>query len=310
VTAAKEALSELPTCSLAVPGYAEEFRITRSELEDLIDPTVEAAAEEMRRTIAAAGVDPDKLTGLYLTGGSSRIPLIAKRLAEKLYVQVELAADPKAVVALGALKATGPAGELPRARALLTEGHLAGAEAAFRVILSQDKSIRAAHGGLTVALLRQRKFVEARMACEEAIKIHPTMVAAHSNLAAALLWMKDYDKAEAACQRAISLNPDAAGAYSTLGGALLRLNRPADAEAACRKALRIRPGMATAHSNRGLALRRLKRLKEAEEEFLEAIRIDPDKPAVHRNFSLVLVDLKRPVEAQAEREKADRLEGR
>jgi molecular chaperone DnaK (HSP70) len=310
VKKAKEALSELPAYPLFVPGYTEEFRITRPEFNDLIGPLVEVAAEEMRHTIMAAGVEPGELTRLYLIGGSSRIPLIAERLAEKLGVQVELAADPKAAVALGALKVIGAIAELPRARALLVGGDLDEAATAFRAILSRDTSIRAAHNGLAVALLKQRKLEEAKSACEKAVKIHPAMVSAYSNLAAALFWLGDMDNAEEACRKAISLNPDAAGAYATLGGVLLHMNKPSDAEAACRKALRIRPGMTAARSNRGIALRRLNRLSEAEDEFREVIRIAPDKAAAHRSLSRVLADRGKYTEAWAERERADRMEGR
>jgi molecular chaperone DnaK (HSP70) len=102
VTAAKEALSEHTVFDLAVVGFAEEFRLTRPEFESLIGAQVDEAVDEMQRTIAAAGV-ADKLAGCYLTGGSSRIPMIAARLAAAVEVAPQLRDDPKAVVALGAL---------------------------------------------------------------------------------------------------------------------------------------------------------------------------------------------------------------
>jgi molecular chaperone DnaK (HSP70) len=112
VTTAKEALSEHTVFDLAVVGFAEEFRLTRPEFEALIGADVDEAVTEMRRTIAAAGVTPGELTGCHLTGGSSRIPLIAARLAAAIETAPQLRDDPKAVVALGALSVhpvTGPA---------------------------------------------------------------------------------------------------------------------------------------------------------------------------------------------------------
>jgi molecular chaperone DnaK (HSP70) len=103
VTAAKEALSEHTVFDLSVVGFAEEFRLTRPEFEELIGADVDEAVTEMCRTIAAAGVTAGELTGCYLTGGSSRIPLIAARLAAAVEVAPQLRDDPKAVVALGAL---------------------------------------------------------------------------------------------------------------------------------------------------------------------------------------------------------------
>jgi len=106
VTAGKEALSELMTYEVHVPGFAEGIHVRRPDLEELIGEPVGRAVAEMRRTIAAAGITPRQLAGVYLTGGSSRIPVIAQRLAGALGVLPQLRDDPKAVVALGALKAS------------------------------------------------------------------------------------------------------------------------------------------------------------------------------------------------------------
>lgn len=122
VTTAKEALSEIRGYDLAVAGFAEAFRLTRGELEELIEPAVDSATAEMLRTITAAALSPDELTGLFLTGGSSRIPLIAVRLTEKLGVQTRLGNDPKAVVALGALIAASSVNTQAAAQALHDEG--------------------------------------------------------------------------------------------------------------------------------------------------------------------------------------------
>ena len=121
VKAAKEALSEHLTYQLAVPGFAEGFRLTRQEFMALIGAKVEDAVAEMRQTIAAADTQPASLSGMYLAGGSSRIPVVAERLAVGLGVQPQLRDDPKAVVALGALAAIltgagtrGPGADGPR----------------------------------------------------------------------------------------------------------------------------------------------------------------------------------------------------
>jgi len=113
VTTAKEALSEYLTYELPVAGFADTFRLTRSDLEQLIGPAVDQTVAEMRRTITAAGLSADQLTSVFLTGGSSRIPLIAQRLADSLGTLPQLRDDPKAAVALGALTAA-TAGTLAR----------------------------------------------------------------------------------------------------------------------------------------------------------------------------------------------------
>jgi outer membrane protein assembly factor BamB len=109
VTTAKEMLSEYLTYDLAVTGFPAAFRLTRSEFEGLITPLADRAATEMLTTITAAETSAGQLSGLFLTGGSCRIPLIAARLGAKLGVHPQLRDDPKAAVALGALAASDPA---------------------------------------------------------------------------------------------------------------------------------------------------------------------------------------------------------
>ena len=109
VRVAKEALSEYLTYDVAVPGFAEGFRLTRQEFNDLIGDRLDGAVAEMRKTLEEAGAAPGQLAGMYLSGGSSRIPAVAERLAAGLDgVVPQLRDDPKAAVALGALAAIMP----------------------------------------------------------------------------------------------------------------------------------------------------------------------------------------------------------
>jgi actin-like ATPase involved in cell morphogenesis len=133
VTTAKEALSDHTSYEVVVPGFDEGFRVTRPEFEGLIKDALASAVAEMLHTITEAGVEPGRLAGMYLTGGSSRIPLVAQRLAAALGMLPQLRDDPKAVVVLGALKASAtPAPPPPRplpSQASITltgEEHLAG----------------------------------------------------------------------------------------------------------------------------------------------------------------------------------------
>ncbi|WP_168700838.1 Hsp70 family protein [Gordonia paraffinivorans] len=104
VQQAKELLSETPSATITVPGPAGRItlQITRDEFDELISPAVEAALHLTRATFADAGLThPGQLTALYLTGGSSRIPLVQRRLGE--VGPVATLDDPKTVVAQGAL---------------------------------------------------------------------------------------------------------------------------------------------------------------------------------------------------------------
>ncbi|MYR08267.1 Hsp70 family protein [Gordonia sp. SID5947] len=101
---AKELLSEAPSATITVPAPTgrQTLQITRDEFDELIAPAVDQAMQLTRATLLDAGIThPEQLTALYLTGGSSRIPLVQQRLGE--LGPVATLDDPKTVVAQGAL---------------------------------------------------------------------------------------------------------------------------------------------------------------------------------------------------------------
>ncbi|HVL84586.1 MAG TPA: Hsp70 family protein, partial [Pseudonocardia sp.] len=104
VRAAKHALSEYPDAHVAVGSgrAALSLMITVEEFERLIAPDVDRAVELTRRVLDAAGCAPAGLAQFYLTGGSSLIPLVGRRLAALLGRAPATLDDPKLVVAMGA----------------------------------------------------------------------------------------------------------------------------------------------------------------------------------------------------------------
>ncbi|WP_448853106.1 Hsp70 family protein [Corynebacterium frankenforstense] len=106
---AKELLSEssAATISFAAAGEIHKLQLTREELEEVIAPLVDNAVRVTRKTLTDAGVSsPDALRALYLTGGSSRIPLVQEALKD--LGPLATLDDPKTVVAQGALGAVAP----------------------------------------------------------------------------------------------------------------------------------------------------------------------------------------------------------
>lgn len=104
IRTAKELLSEAPSATITVNGPTgrQTLQITRDEFDELIGPAVEQAMSLTKATLLDAGIThPEQLLSLYLTGGSSRIPLIQQRLGE--LGPVATLDDPKTVVAQGAL---------------------------------------------------------------------------------------------------------------------------------------------------------------------------------------------------------------
>jgi hypothetical protein len=102
VKAAKESLSRHPQTDLPLPEPFDDVLVTRVELEALIRPGMLRSVELLAATIRSTGMSPDRLVGIYLVGGSSRIPLIATLIAEQLRVVPTSLDQPETAVALGA----------------------------------------------------------------------------------------------------------------------------------------------------------------------------------------------------------------
>ncbi|MEC3974027.1 Hsp70 family protein [Amycolatopsis sp. H20-H5] len=102
VKAAKEALSRHPQTEVPMPEPFSDVLVTRAELEALVRPAMLRSVELLSRTLRAAGLSPDRLAGIYLVGGSSRLPLVGAMIAEKLGVVPGSLDQPETAVALGA----------------------------------------------------------------------------------------------------------------------------------------------------------------------------------------------------------------
>ncbi|GAA2639184.1 Hsp70 family protein [Paractinoplanes durhamensis] len=103
LTQAKESLSARTTVTVPVHAADAQVRITRAELETAIEERLRPTVDELIRTIEAAGRTVEDIAAIYLTGGSSRIPLVSSLIAERTGKLPVAEGDPKAVVCLGAL---------------------------------------------------------------------------------------------------------------------------------------------------------------------------------------------------------------
>ncbi|MFF5054799.1 Hsp70 family protein [Micromonospora sp. NPDC000663] len=103
VRGAKETLSRSTQAPVAVPGVPDAVQLTRADVERVATPLLRRAVDRAREVIAAAGLRPDQLAGLFLVGGSSRIPLVARMLHTELGVAPTVLDQPELPVAEGAL---------------------------------------------------------------------------------------------------------------------------------------------------------------------------------------------------------------
>ncbi|MET7392970.1 Hsp70 family protein [Dactylosporangium sp. NPDC005572] len=111
VRAAKEMLSRAASAPVHVPGTEEALHLTREELERVAGPLIDRAVDETRRVLERAGVDVRQLAGVFLVGGSSRIPLVASRLHARFGVAPVVPEQPELPVAYGGMLAVAATGK-------------------------------------------------------------------------------------------------------------------------------------------------------------------------------------------------------
>jgi molecular chaperone DnaK len=77
-------------------------RLTRAELDGLIRPIVDRTLGPCRQALADAGLEPSQIDEVVLVGGSTRIPLVRKAVADLFGRTPHSELNPDEVVALGA----------------------------------------------------------------------------------------------------------------------------------------------------------------------------------------------------------------
>ncbi|UWZ35379.1 Hsp70 family protein [Dactylosporangium roseum] len=102
---AKEMLSRTATTGLHVPILAADVTITRDAFEERARPLLEQTVRTTAGVIRWAGLDKARLAGVFLVGGSSRIPQVATLLERELGLAPTIIEQPELVVAEGSLRA-------------------------------------------------------------------------------------------------------------------------------------------------------------------------------------------------------------
>ena len=94
---------------VALPGLHTRVRLNRSELEAMIQPSLEDTIAATSRALRVAGVQASSLSAVLLAGGSSRIPLVAQLLSTEFQRPVVADPHPEHSIAMGAAVATAAA---------------------------------------------------------------------------------------------------------------------------------------------------------------------------------------------------------
>lgn len=104
VRGAKETLSRHAYTDVPMPPPFPDAHVTRADLERMIGPQLTKAADLVADTVRAAGLRPSDLATVFLVGGSSRIPMVARLVYERVGVMPTTLDQPETVVARGALR--------------------------------------------------------------------------------------------------------------------------------------------------------------------------------------------------------------
>ena len=100
VIQAKWDLSEREEAEIRIDSYRR--RVTRAAFEAMIRPVLDRTLGPCRQALADAGLDPSQIDEVVLVGGSTRIPLVGRLVAELFGRTPHSERNPDEVVALGA----------------------------------------------------------------------------------------------------------------------------------------------------------------------------------------------------------------
>jgi len=108
--AAKKTLSVSATAEIAEEFVAEKDGqplnlnriVTRHEFEEMIAPYIEQSLDSLDEALRDSKLTVEDIDDLVLVGGSTRIPLVARRLSEELNLEPSRTVNPDLAVALGA----------------------------------------------------------------------------------------------------------------------------------------------------------------------------------------------------------------
>jgi hypothetical protein len=101
---AKHRLSADTAAAIAVdlPGQRTSIRLTRTELEQLLDEPLDGFLAALDDTLDRNGVQPAHVSAIATIGGGARIPLLTQRLSQHLRTQVVTTPHPQLTAAAGA----------------------------------------------------------------------------------------------------------------------------------------------------------------------------------------------------------------
>jgi tetratricopeptide (TPR) repeat protein len=171
--------------------------------------------------------------------------------------------------------------------ALVTQGRIQEAAAAFQQAVARQPDSAPALHGLGYTLMCLERFQEAIPYFQRAVAIQPSLTDSYHNLAQGFIQLKRYEEAEDCARRQIHAEPNAPRAHQNLGSALFQQRRMAEAEACFRTVLTLNPQDADAHNSLGMMAAHAGRFEETFAYYQRALELRPDFPFAQANLGLM-----------------------
>jgi molecular chaperone DnaK len=101
---AKKRLTEIAETDVVVelPGHSIRKHLTRDALENIAEPFIARTLKRCELAVTDAKLTPTAIDAVVLVGGSTRMPLVRRRVAEMFHREPLCSINPDQVVALGA----------------------------------------------------------------------------------------------------------------------------------------------------------------------------------------------------------------
>ncbi|GAA2354070.1 Hsp70 family protein [Dactylosporangium salmoneum] len=103
VRLAKESLSRRSQTLVHLPVLDDTVPVSRDEFEQLAEPVIARTVAVTRAAVRSAGIELSDVGGIFLVGGSSRVPLVATLLHRAFGMPPAVLEQPELVVAEGSL---------------------------------------------------------------------------------------------------------------------------------------------------------------------------------------------------------------
>jgi Flp pilus assembly protein TadD len=183
---------------------------------------------------------------------------------------------------------------------LLCAGLNQDAEKVFAQVLKDEPNHALAHEGLGRAYFQMKKYDDAKVALQNAVKLNPSLWAAYNLLGVIHDIQEHYGMALGEYRKALSLRPNEGMLYHNLGVSLSLAGKYEEAVEAFRVAIMKGYREKRVYNSLGLSLSRLGRYREA----YEAFKTGGSVPSAYNNLGFVYLNEGKHEEAVACFEKA------